>query len=142
MVSSRHRVKKALDQCMLTTFIRYGIELEDIQRIYERDKVTNSVYSCCSLSLYIYYIIVCTYIQSCPNTSRGAPPVTTAVQWSRHLLSKVQKPMETFRKSPVVMQSMVTSICQLHSIGTTLTFICTGIHGDMPATQQAGHSFA
>ena len=39
IVSSRPAVKRALDKCMVTAFTRYGLELEELQNIYERDKV-------------------------------------------------------------------------------------------------------
>jgi len=40
VVSSHASVKKSLDKCMVAAFTRYGLELEEFQHIYERDKVS------------------------------------------------------------------------------------------------------
>ena len=38
-MSSRLSVKGALDKCMVSAFSRYGIDLEEVQNLYEKDKV-------------------------------------------------------------------------------------------------------
>ena len=38
-ISGRAAIKEALERCMLTAFSRYGLELEQIQDMYETNKV-------------------------------------------------------------------------------------------------------
>ena len=40
--------------------------------------------------------------------SRNVPPVSEAVQWARHLLRRVEIPMEVFKNNSTVMQSVVS----------------------------------
>ena len=51
-IASRPAIKEALERCMLVAFSRYALELEQVQDIYERNKVQLYNISCISWKLH------------------------------------------------------------------------------------------
>jgi len=67
-----------LDQKQLVIFQNYGLDLDFVQRTYEK-------YKCA------------------PPMPRTMPPVAGAITWSRQLLRRIEGPMVQFQKSPAIM---------------------------------------
>lgn len=65
---------------VMVIFHNYGLELASVQDAYERYK--NS-----------------------PPAARNMPPVAGNILWSRHLLRRIEGPMERFHAYPGVLQS-------------------------------------
>ena len=103
-IASRPAMKEMLGRCMLIAFKRYAQELEQVQKIYERNKVC-----CTSCSMCRKLVKELVHLQSCPELCRNAPPVSQAVQWARQLLMRVEEPMKAFKSNNTVMQSVVSA---------------------------------
>lgn len=67
-----------LEQKQMVIFQNYGLDLDLVQRIYEKYK-------------------------SCPPMPRTMPPVAGAITWCRHLLRRIEEPMLKFNKNPQIM---------------------------------------
>lgn len=65
---------------VMVIFHNYGLELASVQDAYERFK-------------------------HLPPTARNMPPVAGNILWSRHLLRRIEGPMERFHGYPGVLQS-------------------------------------
>lgn len=57
---------------------RYAADLEAVQRLYEKHKAE-------------------------PPVARNAPPVAGKIQWARHLLHRIEAPMQRFREREAVL---------------------------------------
>ncbi len=76
----RDTLKADLDSKMSIIFHNYGIELEHVQQLYEKQKHN-------------------------PPISRNLPPVAGNITWSRHLLNRIEEPMKQFEKHQRVMST-------------------------------------
>lgn len=65
---------------VMVIFHNYGLELTSVQDAYERYK-------------------------NFPPAARNMPPVAGNILWSRHLLRRIEGPMERFHSYPGVLQS-------------------------------------
>ena len=74
----RDTLKTDLDSKMNVIFQNYGIELEQVQQLYEKQKHD-------------------------PPIARNLPPVAGNIAWSRHLLNRIEEPMKQFEKHSGVM---------------------------------------
>lgn len=76
----RDALKTDLDSKMNIIFQNYGIEIEQVQQLYEKQKHD-------------------------PPISRNLPPVTGNITWSRHLLNRIEEPMKQFEIHQGVMST-------------------------------------
>lgn len=74
----RESLKDDLESKFLVIFQNYGVDLETVQRLYEKQKVS-------------------------PPTVRNSPPVTGNVMWARQLMRRIERPMEQFKENPALM---------------------------------------
>ena len=79
-ILKRDSLKAELEAKYGLIFHNYGLELAQVQDEYEKCKVS-------------------------PPVVRNLPPVTGNITWARHLLRRIEEPMQQFQKSPSVLQS-------------------------------------
>ena len=79
-VLHRETLKSELDSKLSLIFQNYGLELEQVQQLYEKQKHD-------------------------PPISRNLPPVAGNVTWSRHLLKRIEEPMKEFEYNQSVMST-------------------------------------
>eukprot|EP01047_Picozoa_sp_COSAG01_P062772 COSAG01_NODE_8035_length_2947_cov_3.654846_1_plen_857_part_10 len=77
-VLQRDNLKADLDSKYMVIFHNYGLDLETVQRLYEKQK-------------------------SKPDMARNAPPVAGNIKWARQLLSKIENPMRKFQSFKSIM---------------------------------------
>jgi dynein heavy chain len=76
----RDTLKADLDSKMSIIFQNYGMEIEQVQQLYEKQKHD-------------------------PPISRNLPPVAGNITWSRHLLNRIEEPMKQFETHQGVMST-------------------------------------
>lgn len=79
-VLHREAMRHDLNSKVMVIFHNYGQELAAVQDAYERYK-------------------------NCPPAARNMPPVAGNILWSRHLLRRIEGPMERFHAYPGVLQT-------------------------------------
>ena len=79
-VLHREGLKADLDSKMSIIFQNYGMELEEVQQLYEKQKHD-------------------------PPISRNLPPVAGNITWSRHLLKRIEEPMKEFEQHKGIMST-------------------------------------
>jgi len=78
IILQRETLKSDLDSKYTVIFHNYGLDLETVQKIYDKQK--NS-----------------------PPTSRNAPPVAGNLSWARQLLRRIEDPMKKFQANKSIM---------------------------------------
>eukprot|EP00960_Hanusia_phi_P009624 279741-Hanusia_phi.AAC.2 len=76
-ILQRETLKADLDSKYTVIFHNYGLDLETVQKIYDKQKPA-------------------------PPTTRNAPPVAGNILWSRQLLRRIEQPMKKFKSNKVV----------------------------------------
>jgi dynein heavy chain len=76
----RENLRSDLDSKLSVIFNNYGAELSDIELIYEKNKHS-------------------------PPIARNMPPVAGNITWARHLLRKIEDPMDKFQGNSSVLAS-------------------------------------
>ena len=71
-ILQRASLKEDLESKLMVIFHNYGLDLETVQRLYEKHK-------------------------SAPPFARNLPPVTGAIVWARQLLRRIEEPMQKFQ---------------------------------------------
>mgnify|MGYP002834821241 CR=1 FL=1 len=79
-ILQRETLKSDLDSKLNIIFQNYGIELEQVQQLYEKQKHD-------------------------PPVPRNLPPVAGNITWSRHLLKRIEEPMRKFQGNATVLSS-------------------------------------
>jgi dynein heavy chain len=74
----RETLKSDLDSKYTVIFHNYGLDLETVQKLYDKQKAA-------------------------PPTIRNAPPVSGNILWSRQLLRRIEQPMKQFKSNKNVM---------------------------------------
>ena len=77
-ILQRESLKSDLDSKLNIIFQNYGIELEQVQQLYEKQKHD-------------------------PPIPRNLPPVAGNITWSRHLLKRIEEPMKQFESNQNVL---------------------------------------
>lgn len=77
-IVERESLKSDLDSKLNLIFQKYGLELEQVQQLYEKQKHD-------------------------PPFPRNLPPVAGNISWSRHLLQRIEEPMIEFQKNQNVL---------------------------------------
>ena len=77
-ILQRETLKSDLDSKLNIIFQNYGIELEQVQQLYEKQKHD-------------------------PPIPRNLPPVAGNITWSRHLLKRIEEPMKQFESNQNVL---------------------------------------
>jgi dynein heavy chain, axonemal len=90
-ILQRESLKSDLDSKLNIIFQNYGMELEQVQALYERQKHD-------------------------PPVPRNLPPVAGNITWSRHLLKRIEEPMKHFESNQNVLAGKVSSSCVAVSI--------------------------
>ena len=76
----RETLKTDLESKLSVIFQNYGLELEKVQQLYEKQKHN-------------------------PPISRNLPPVAGNITWSRHLLKRIEEPMKNFEQNHSLLAS-------------------------------------
>lgn len=79
-ILQRESLKTDLDSKFNIIFQNYGVELEQVQTLYEKHK-------------------------HAPPLPRNMPPVAGNITWSRHLLKRIEEPMKRFESNQNVLNS-------------------------------------
>jgi dynein heavy chain len=79
-ILQRESLKDDLESKFMVIFHNYGIDLETVQRLYEKQKTA-------------------------PPTVRNAPPVTGNVMWARQLMRRIEAPMSQFKENAMLMNT-------------------------------------
>jgi dynein heavy chain len=74
----RENLRADLESKYTVIFHNYGLDLETVQKIYEKQK-------------------------NCPPMFRNAPPVAGNIVWARHLLHRIEEPMRNFKSNKNIM---------------------------------------
>ena len=77
-VLQRDNLKADLDSKYMVIFHNYGLDLETVQKLYEKHKNN-------------------------PPMSRNEPPVTGNIKWARQLLRRIEEPMRKFQANKNIM---------------------------------------
>ena len=77
-ILQRETLKSDLDSKLNIIFQNYGVELEQVQQLYEKQKHD-------------------------PPIPRNLPPVAGNITWSRHLLKRIEEPMKQFESNQNVL---------------------------------------
>ena len=72
VILQRDSLKEDLDSKFMVIFHNYGLDLETVQRLYEKQKAA-------------------------PPSVRNAPPVTASIMWARQLMRRIEEPMLKFQ---------------------------------------------
>jgi Dynein heavy chain, N-terminal region 1 len=83
-ILQRESLKSDLDSKLNIIFQNYGMELEQVQALYERQKHD-------------------------PPVPRNLPPVAGNITWSRHLLKRIEEPMKHFESNQNVLAGKVSA---------------------------------
>ena len=76
----RDNLAKLLDSKLTVIFQNYGLELQQVQQLYEKQKHD-------------------------PPIAHNMPPVAGSIGWSRHLLKRIEEPMKQFEKHESLLAS-------------------------------------
>ena len=76
-ILKRDSLKDDLESKFLVIFHNYSLDLETVQRLYEKQKQQ-------------------------PPCVRNAPPVTGNVMWARQLMRRIEGPMASFKETPLM----------------------------------------
>ena len=79
-VLKRDALKKDLDDKYVVIFQNYALDLDAVQKIYEKHKHS-------------------------PALPRNAPPVAGDIMWSRQLLRRIEEPMRKFAANEMIMRT-------------------------------------
>ena len=79
-ILQRENLKNDLDDKFNIIFQNYGVELEQVQHLYEKHK-------------------------HAPPLTRNLPPVAGNITWSRHLLKRIEEPMKRFETNQNVLST-------------------------------------
>lgn len=79
-ILQRDNLRADLDSKYMVIFHNYGLDLENVQKTYERYKHN-------------------------PPLVRNAPPVAGSITWSRQLLRRIEEPMKKFQSNKAIMNS-------------------------------------
>jgi hypothetical protein len=77
-ILARENLKSDLDSKLNIIFGNYGMELDSVQQLYEKQKHD-------------------------PPIPRNLPPVAGNITWSRHLLKRIEEPMKQFERNQLVL---------------------------------------
>ena len=77
-ILQRDSLKQDLDDKYMVIFQNYGLDLDVVQKIYEKHK-------------------------NAPPLVRNAPPVAGNIMWSRQLLRRIEEPMKKFAANKTIM---------------------------------------
>jgi len=88
LVLQRETLKADLDSKYTVIFHNYGLDLETVQKVYDKQKVN-------------------------PPTVRNAPPVSGNILWSRQLLRRIEEPMKKFKDNKSIMTTKEARCGQL-----------------------------
>ena len=80
VILQRDSLKEDLDSKFMVIFHNYGLDLETVQRLYEKQKAS-------------------------PPSVRNAPPVTASIMWARQLMRRIEEPMLKFQQNKNLMQT-------------------------------------
>jgi len=80
IILQRDSLKEDLDSKFMVIFHNYGLDLETVQRLYEKQK-------------------------QAPPTVRNAPPVTASIMWARQLMRRIEEPMLKFQMNKNLMST-------------------------------------
>ena len=80
VILQRDSLKEDLDSKFMVIFHNYGLDLETVQRLYEKQKQS-------------------------PPTVRNAPPVTASIMWARQLMRRIEEPMVKFQMNKNLMST-------------------------------------
>jgi len=83
-ILKRDNLKADLESKYMVIFHNYGLDLENVQKIYERHKTS-------------------------PPTLRNWPPVASNITWSRQLLRRMEEPMAKFSQNSTIMSNQKES---------------------------------
>ena len=78
LILQRETLKSDLDSKYTVIFHNYGLDLETVQKIYDKQK-------------------------NAPPTARNAPPVAGNLIWARQLLRRIEDPMKKFQANKSIM---------------------------------------
>lgn len=87
-------MQSSLEDAFLTCFSIYESQLEQVQVLYEKQKV---------LSGMCYNFLITN--QSEPVISRNAPVVAGSIKWVRLLQNRIEEPMEVFKQDKNLLSS-------------------------------------
>ena len=79
-ILQRESLKKDLDDKYMVIFQNYALDLDAVQKIYEKHKHS-------------------------PSLPRNAPPVAGDIMWSRQLLRRIEEPMRKFATNETIMRT-------------------------------------
>ena len=79
-ILQRENLKNDLDDKFNIIFQNYGVELEQVQHLYEKHK-------------------------HAPPLTRNLPPVAGNITWSRHLIQRIEEPMKRFETNQNVLST-------------------------------------
>jgi dynein heavy chain len=79
-ILQRETLKQDLDDKYMVIFQNYGLDLDAVQKIYEKHKHS-------------------------PSLPRNAPPVAGDIMWSRQLLRRIEDPMRKFAANEAIMRT-------------------------------------
>jgi dynein heavy chain len=79
-ILQRETLKQDLDDKYMVIFQNYGLDLDAVQKIYEKHKHS-------------------------PSLPRNAPPVAGDIMWSRQLLRRIEEPMRKFAANEAIMRT-------------------------------------
>eukprot|EP01012_Entosiphon_sulcatum_P023115 TRINITY_DN280_c0_g1_i7.p1 TRINITY_DN280_c0_g1~~TRINITY_DN280_c0_g1_i7.p1 ORF type:complete len:2218 (+),score=554.82 TRINITY_DN280_c0_g1_i7:76-6729(+) len=83
-ILKRENLKNDLESKYMVIFHNYGLDLENVQKTYERHKQN-------------------------PPTVRNWPPIASNITWSRQLLRRIEEPMNKFQQNKTIMSNQKES---------------------------------
>ncbi len=96
---------------------RYAADLEAVQRLYEKHKAE-------------------------PPVARNAPPVAGKIQWARHLLHRIEAPMQRFREREAVLAAKDSKkVFRTYNRLAQVRVVCSLRVGGMLHADQLGFLF-
>ena len=105
-ILQRDTLKSDLDSKYIVIFHNYGLDLETVQKIY--DKQVKVFW----FSLLNAGFETIASQKPTPPTTRNAPPVAGNIQWSRHLLRRIERPMHKFKSAYMLLFECRTNLTQ------------------------------
>jgi dynein heavy chain, axonemal len=104
-ILQRESLKSDLDSKLNIIFQNYGMELEQVQALYERQKHD-------------------------PPVPRNLPPVAGNITWSRHLLKRIEEPMKHFESNQNVLAGKVSvQLRRVHSFVAVSVVLLQSVMG-------------